>query len=230
MVKFYTDLSQYLSLSFEEKLRSKIQAKSAMGVPKNYQDEEIIDIRNLSGSKILVFNNALPNYFIRKSVGQKIIDVSYDFLTKGFYLEIFEMYRDINKQRREFEEIKNIMIQRYPDATDEQIYNYTVEFIADPDVFPPHTTGGAIDVRLLDNEKKIVDMGNEINDPSERSHFYTDNLTDIQMKNRYLLREVFLKHGFAPLATEWWHFSYGDNYWAAFYNKSTLFKPVSIDD
>jgi D-alanyl-D-alanine dipeptidase len=32
-------------------------------------------------------------------------------------------------------------------------------------------------------------------------------INEAQFKNRMILREAMLRHGFKPLSTEWWHFT-----------------------
>jgi len=46
---------------------------------------------------------------------------------------------------------------------------------------------------------------------------------------RLLLHDLMIEAGFAPYYGEWWHFSYGDAEWAAFYEKSkTLYSLLSM--
>jgi zinc D-Ala-D-Ala dipeptidase len=40
------------------------------------------------------------------------------------------------------------------------------------------------------------------------------NLDKAFQKNRDILFDVMLKNDFINYPTEWWHFSYGDRYWA----------------
>lgn len=39
-----------------------------------------------------------------------------------------------------------------------------------------------------------------------------------QAQRRSLLHDLMVAEDFAPFYGEWWHFSYGDREWAAFYN------------
>ena len=48
-----------------------------------------------------------------------------------------------------------------------------------------------------------------------------------QRSNRGLLQDAMVAAGFAPFYGEWWHFSYGDREWAAFYYRpAALYGPV----
>ena len=41
-----------------------------------------------------------------------------------------------------------------------------------------------------------------------------ENLPDHVKQNRKMLYDVMAEQGFINYPTEWWHFSYGDRYWA----------------
>ena len=84
---------------------------------------------------------------------------------------------------------------------------------------PPHSTGGALDVCLSDNEGNLVEMGSMVDQMDETSNpFFYANIKDeeaiIWNSRRNLLREIMTKFGFAQHPNEWWHFSFGDQLWA----------------
>ena len=55
---------------------------------------------------------------------------------------------------------------------------------------------------------KDVDMGGTFDYFGELSHpDYKGNLTDEQINNRNILRDIMTQSGFKPLDTEWWHFT-----------------------
>ena len=80
---------------------------------------------------------------------------------------------------------------------------------------PPHSTGGALDLTIVDENENELDMGTKIDELVEgaQSDFYYNTQTSYQT-NRELLFEVMSFAGFTQLPTEWWHFSYGDQIWA----------------
>ena len=84
---------------------------------------------------------------------------------------------------------------------------------------PPHSTGGAIDLSIMDSSGKLIDMGCEIDsmDISAYPEFYNDRISKestIWDDRRNLLKHVMLKFDFVQHPYEWWHFSYGDQLWA----------------
>lgn len=55
---------------------------------------------------------------------------------------------------------------------------------------------------------KEVDMGGTFDYFGARSHAdYTDGLTEPQLENRAILRQLMLRHGWRGISTEWWHFT-----------------------
>lgn len=114
---------------------------------------------------------------------------------------------------RRFEEFQA----RYPEATTEQIRELAHAQSASPDV-AGHPTGGAVDLTIVMPDGAI-DMGTAIADfaAGERIHTFCAGLTSEQRANRQLLRTIMMGAGFAPYNGEWWHFSYGDREWAAYY-------------
>ena len=71
-----------------------------------------------------------------------------------------------------------------------------------------HSRGSTVDLTLFDMKTgKEVDMGGTFDWFGEESHPGYRGITDAQFKNRMLLREIMVAHGFKPLEEEWWHFT-----------------------
>ena len=97
---------------------------------------------------------------------------------------------------------------------------------ADPKTPPPHSTGAAVDITLVDDIGQPVDMGSPIDEVSERSHpdhfqDETDAKRQQAHRHRCLLRQVMTTVGFQQHPNEWWHFSLGDQMWAWLIERST---------
>ena len=93
----------------------------------------------------------------------------------------------------------------------------------DPLVVPPHTTGGAVDVTLSLHGQPLR-LGTSPGEYTAASwlEVYEDPTRNEQI--RWLRRTLFstmVAAGFAPYAQEWWHYSYGDQEWAAYVGSST---------
>ncbi len=134
-------------------------------------------------------------------------------------LKLVYAYRHPVVQERYFLKREEELKIHFPNLLHEDIKRRAHLLSASPDV-AGHPTGGAVDITILRGEQEI-DMGTRIADFSdtEKIQTYYPNLTDLQKSNREWLRQIMMAQGFAPFDGEWWHFSYGDREWAAYYSK-----------
>jgi D-alanyl-D-alanine dipeptidase len=81
---------------------------------------------------------------------------------------------------------------------------------------PPHSTGAAVDITLVDAKGQTIDMGSAIDELSLRSHpdHYANSPELPYHYYRQLLHDVMHSAGFRRHLGEWWHFSLGDQMWA----------------
>ncbi|QBE63908.1 M15 family metallopeptidase [Pseudoduganella lutea] len=90
-------------------------------------------------------------------------------------------------------------------------------YLADPARGSIHSFGMAVDVTIVDEQGRELDMGTGFDDMTALSHpalepemLATGRLTAQQAANRQLLREAMFGAGFVGINTEWWHFDCGD--------------------
>lgn len=150
-------------------------------------------------------------------------------LRPGAKLRLAYGYRHPDVQSSYFEQRKREVAERSPGISDDQLVSKTHLLTASPDV-AGHPTGGAIDV-TIDGPDGPFDMGSGIADfASGKIETFAEGLTPVQSENRELLRDVLLASGFAPFDGEWWHFSYGDREWAAYYgNPHAIYDQVRFE-
>lgn len=157
---------------------------------------------------------------VRKTVYNKLINVAKKMQKKypRYKLIVAFGFRDIAIQKKFFNEILEKVKDKFEDEM--EMYEYIHEKIAVPEV-SGHPTGGAVDVAIYDSKKnKMLNYGCDILDYStNRCYFVSNEITESEMENRKMLREIMLEEEFAPYDGEWWHFSYGDKEWAFYYNK-----------
>jgi D-alanyl-D-alanine dipeptidase len=107
----------------------------------------------------------------------------------------------------------------------EQVYQIWALPSQDPQTPPPHSTGAAIDLTLIDETGHPLEMGGDIDELSPRSQpdYYrqllpqTASEADIfssYQQRRDFLNEIMTAAGFLRHPGEWWHFSQGDQLWA----------------
>lgn len=171
-------------------------------------------------------------FYLRQGVLDSLIQAQ-NYLQKqhpGWQISIFDAYRPISVQQFMVDYSFNQLVrERGLNLTDlteaqrqtilEQVYQFWAAPSLDPATPPPHSTGAAVDVTLIDAAGKTADMGSPIDEISPRSYpDYFDRSTDpleVQYcQNRHLLRDVMLSAGFWQHPNEWWHFCKGDQMWA----------------
>jgi D-alanyl-D-alanine dipeptidase len=135
-------------------------------------------------------------FSVRETVATKLTSVTRELREHGLALKFFDGYRPLAVQQfmveRTFQEFRDA--ERNAGEPDEEIWEQVFTLWArpnhDPLYPPPHSTGGAVDVTLVDTLNPVIHQ------------------------RRALLAATMSDAGFAPLLHEWWHFSYGDRHWA----------------
>lgn len=158
------------------------------------------------------------SYFkLRKSVVAKLLEAR-KYLPGGIFFLVIEGHRPILLQKKYFDKYSGRLRGLHKDWKKERIYQEASKYVAPPELVPPHSTGGAIDLTLVKEGGKELDLGTRVNaDPEESNNAcYTlaKNISDKAKNNRQLLVHAMSKSGFVNYPTEWWHWSYGDRYWA----------------
>jgi D-alanyl-D-alanine dipeptidase len=132
-------------------------------------------------------------------------------------LLVVEAFRPLWLQRRFFERDLERVAARYRHWDEPAIHEFTARYVAPPDIVPPHSTGGALDVTLV-RDGAPLDLGTPVNADPEvgdgACHTNASGLDPGAQANRKLLVDVMAGAGFANYPAEWWHWSYGDRYWA----------------
>ncbi len=139
-------------------------------------------------------------------------------LPAGVRLLIVEGYRPPELQLAYFDAYLAEMHQRYPRQSEEELHSLASRYVAPPGGLPPHCAGAAIDLTLADDNGIELEMGTQINESPEasdgRCYFASPDISRECRSNRALLSSVLGGAGLVNYPTEWWHWSYGDRYWA----------------
>lgn len=171
-------------------------------------------------------------YYLREKVIDALI-VAQTQLQKrkpNWRLQIFDAYRPISVQQFMVDYTFNSCLQNQgltrenlSTAIVDDIYTQVYQIWAVPSLDsttpPPHSTGGAVDLTLVDADGNIVDMGSMIDELSPRSHpdYYGNNNDLLSLEynhHRQLLLEIMSYANFRRHPGEWWHFCLGDQMWA----------------
>jgi len=180
--------------------------------------EPFVDLRQVAGLRVDARQADPAGAFarLREDVVRRLLDAQAT-LPNGLRLLITEGYRPPETQRSVFDGYRDDLRILHPDWTADQLYVETSKFAAPVEV-APHTTGGAIDLTLCTESGEELDMGTTIDATPEASDnaCYTAarNISHEAQHNRRTLARALTSTGLVNYPTEWWHWSFGDRYWA----------------
>ncbi|MBS45067.1 MAG: dipeptidase [Nocardioides sp.] len=161
-------------------------------------------------------SGARPHRHLRRPVLERLADAA-DALPGDLRLVLVEGWRRPSLQRTIFERYRDELGAADPARTAEELHHLAARHISPPEV-APHPAGTAVDVLLTTPEGIELDVACPINATPEESggRCYTDH-PDVGGEARLLrveLGRALAGAGFVNYPTEWWHWSYGDRYWA----------------
>ena len=201
--------------------------------------DAILEIRyfgtyNFVGTRIDGYEE--PTALLTKQAAAALKEVSDDVMSQGYRLKIYDAYRPqkgVDHFVRWAENDADTLMKAYfyPDLDTKLSKKvlFEQEYIYEKS---GHTRGSTVDLTLFDMAtEKELDMGGTFDWFGPESHpdfcgnpetgeYTGDNskspanpkrsITEKQFKNRMILRQAMLRHGFKPLDSEWWHFTLKD--------------------
>ncbi|WP_185992745.1 M15 family metallopeptidase [Streptomyces sp. 130] len=167
---------------------------------------------------------------LRSGVLDRLVHAQ-SLLPDGLRLLFVEGYRPPELQRTYFEEYAGELRATNPTWSDERVHQATSRYVSPPEI-APHSAGAAVDLTLVDADGTELDMGTRMNAGPEESDgaCYTDaaSISPQAGANRALLSDALSAGGLINYGTEWWHWSYGDRYWALMTSQpAALYGPCS---
>jgi D-alanyl-D-alanine dipeptidase len=170
--------------------------------------------------------------YLRRAVVDRLLDAQ-RALPFGLRLLVVEGYRPLHTQASIFTGYRDELRGLHPDWPDERLHIETSKFVAPVDV-APHITGGAVDLTLCSADGDELDMGTALDATPEASGdaCFTDapQISPSARWNRRTMAEALSGAGLVNYPTEWWHWSYGDRYWALLTDAAaTRYGPVRLD-
>jgi len=131
--------------------------------------------------------------FLQRPVAEDLLEVNRELHLKGLGLIVFDGYRPWYVTRI------------FWDATPDD----KKAFVADPEKGSRHNRGAAVDVSLYrrsTGEPLVMPSG--FDETTERAAVDYSGGNPEALANRDLLISTMRRHGFEPLANEWWHFDH----------------------
>ena len=134
--------------------------------------------------------------FLRRGTVEKLRAAQADFGKSGLSLKILDGYRPLSVQQQ--------LWKSKPDA----------RYVAPPHKGSRHNRGAAVDVTLVDQRGRELEMPTAFDDFTEKAAANSPHVTAEALKNRTTLQQIMTRHGFVLLPAEWWHFD--DSNWQSF--------------
>ncbi|MGN9760031.1 M15 family metallopeptidase [Streptomyces sp. SD31] len=160
---------------------------------------------------------------LRQGVLDRLLQAQ-SLLPDGLRLLFIEGYRPPALQRRYFEQYANELREANPAWPQDQVHEAASRYVSPPEI-APHSAGAAVDLTLVDADGRELDMGTRVNASPEESDgaCYTGapSISPQARTNRTTLAATLSAAGLVNYATEWWHWSHGDRYWALMTNQPT---------
>ena len=164
------------------------------------EDNPLVDLQQIVPDIQVDIRYATPDNFmketlypearclLRREVAVKLVRVQERLKTQDLSLKIFDAYRPLSVQKK--------MWAKFP----------LEGYVANPAKGSNHNRGAAVDVTLVDKERKELPMPSPYDEFSERAHRDYAGGTGEERRNRKTLEETMQAEGFRGISTEWWHF------------------------
>ncbi|MCZ2102268.1 MAG: D-alanyl-D-alanine dipeptidase [Chitinophagales bacterium] len=128
--------------------------------------------------------------YLRPEAAENLLKAQQELKEKfGYSFKIFDCFRPKAYQQRLWDIV--------PDA----------DYVTPPAKGSMHSRGLAVDLTLIDEHGKELDMGTPFDYFGEEAHYSYDHPEAVK-RNRWILKSTMERYGFGGIRTEWWHFSY----------------------
>ena len=177
----------------------------------------LLDIRyysafNFIGKRIDGYEE--PAALLTREAALALKAVSDEAVSRGLRLKVFDAYRP--------QKAVDHFMRWAKDPADDRMKAYFYPDLEKKEIIPQgyiaehsgHSRGSTVDLTLFDMAlQRDLDMGGTFDFFGGRSHPDWAGASEAQHANRMLLQGLMVKHGFRPLAEEWWHFTLVNEPW-----------------
>jgi D-alanyl-D-alanine dipeptidase len=179
--------------------------------------DPLVDVRGVSDFEVDERKQDLAGDWsmLRRSVVDRLVEAQAS-LPLGIRFLVIEGYRRPSLQERYFAEHLDSVNQEEPDWPAERAYAEASKHVS-PVSVAPHPCGAAVDL-TLSIEGVELDLGTPVNATPRQSEgaCFTEasNISAEAREWRQVLRRSLEGVGLVNYPPEWWHWSFGDRYWA----------------
>jgi D-alanyl-D-alanine dipeptidase len=153
--------------------------------------------------------------WVRETLAERLVAADAS-LPSGIRLLVVEGLRPMRTQRAIHDGYRRSLAAQRPAASRNEIDCLASRFVSPPAV-APHVSGAAVDLTLIGPDGPL-DLGTAIDATPEQSngacYFDATSISAEARHHRELLAGALGGVGLVNYPTEWWHWSFGDRYWA----------------
>jgi D-alanyl-D-alanine dipeptidase len=180
--------------------------------------EPLVDLRTVAALRVdrRQADPAGAYAHVRAGIVDRLVTAQ-SLLQRGLRLLVIEGHRPLGLQGRYFRQHTGHLREQHPDWSRERLYREASRYMSPPHV-APHVAGAAVDLTLADSDGVELVMGCPVSADADssngRCHTHATDVSPQASTNRRTLAAVLEATGFVNYPTAWWHWSYGDRYWA----------------
>lgn len=166
------------------------------------QQSDFVNVKDLSQDFIFDMKYATTDNFLgqkvydcgecylRKATAYALLKANEEFKSLGYRIKIFDCYRPLSVQRKMWKILPG------------------THYVANPAKGSKHNRGAAVDLTLVDENGKELDMGTPFDFFGKEAHHTNVDLPEKVLKNRKILKDILNKYHFKSIYSEWWHYEY----------------------
>ena len=189
---------------------------------------------------------ALAEVYVRKSVATRL-KAAARMLPNRLSLIVLDGWRPTVLQSSLFQRHLQDLKSQDPTAHHDAVVEEATRYVSLPSENfsrpSPHLTGGAVDVSICDEGGDLLPMGTKFDafDPRSATTYFEalsnqesamtadvdiSPMIEEPLLNRRLLHWIMTEQGFTAYSEEWWHFDYGNQFWALAKGQNAIYGAV----
>lgn len=185
------------------------------GIAVHDNAEPVVDLASCGVACASTSKARRSGRLVRQGVAERLVAAD-AALPPGVRLFVLEALRSPQSQQDIFASYSRKLRAELPGVGEDELLRLVSRYVA-PLAVAPHVAGAAVDITLVDGDGRRLGMGAAVDatpEESRNSIAFDADVSDEARSHRTLLADALGSAGLVNYPTEWWHWSYGDRYWA----------------
>jgi len=175
---------------------------------------------------------ALPGCWLREGLAERVMRAA-ESLPGDLVLRVWDGWRSSETQSALFEAYVEDLAAQYPHLGRPELEQVARPYVTPPDpghhAPPPHLTGGAVDLTIARADGTELDLGTGFDAfVPEAGAAALEDIDVPARSHRRLLFHALTAQGLTAYVEEWWHFDFGDQFWAAVTGGVPRYGPAGV--